>query len=211
MGLIKIIASLWRLRRGRGARRPFTLNLRPDLWEMSISSQGSGMPPIPPEALARLTPEQRARFEAAMAARMAGGDKPHVYKSCITETTLQRGFDTGESNAHRKCPRTLLSSTASTMDRREECTDPRAHMSGHFHFAAPNPVTVNGNTDFTVNDGSHSMAMKQVIHGKWVAADCGQYAHSNFGLGTPRRRTRLMTLGRRLMPPCVRVERHKAG
>lgn len=158
---------------------PVTLNVRPGLWEMTVSGQGSGTPPIPAEVLARMTPEQRAKFQAAMAARMGGGDKPNVYKSCITETTLQRGFNTGESNAQRKCTQTILSSTASAMDGREECTGGRAHMSGHFHFAAPDPVTVNGTIDYSVGDGAHTMTMKQVIHGKWVGADCGQYAHSN--------------------------------
>jgi hypothetical protein len=162
-----------------GQAEPVTLNVRPGLWEMTVSGQGSGMPPIPAEALARLTPEQRAKFEAAMTARMAGADKPHVYKSCITEKTLQRGFDTGESNAQRKCTQTILSSSASAMDGREECNGGRARMSGHFHFVAPDPVTVNGTVDLTINDGSHTMTMKHVMHGKWVGADCGQYAHDN--------------------------------
>lgn len=158
---------------------PVTLNVRTGLWEMTVSGQNSGMPPIPPEALARLTPEQRARFQAGMAARMGSAGKPHVYKSCITEATLQRGFETGESNAHRKCTQTILSRTASAMDGREECTDEHGHASGHFHFAAPNPATVNGTIEFTANDGSHTMTIKRVINGKWVGADCGQYAHNH--------------------------------
>jgi len=54
-----------------GQADPVTLNVRPGLWEMMVLGEGSGMPPIPAEALARLTPEQRAKFEAAMAARTA--------------------------------------------------------------------------------------------------------------------------------------------
>lgn len=158
---------------------PVTLNVRPGLWEMTISSQGGGMPPIPPQALARLTPEQRAKFQAAMAAHMAGANKPHAYKSCITETTLQRGFDTGDANAQRKCTQTILSGSASVMDGREECTGERMHMSGRFHFVASNPQTVNGTIDMTVSGGSHSMTMKEVVHGTWLGADCGQYAHNN--------------------------------
>jgi hypothetical protein len=158
---------------------PITLNVRPGLWEMTVSGQSSGMPPIPAEVLARMTPEQRAKFQAAIAARMAGGDKPHVYKSCITQTTLQRGFDTGESSAQRKCTQTVLSSSASAMDGREECTGGRARVSGHFHFTAPDPMTVNGAIELAINNGSHTMTMKQVIHAKWVGTDCGQYAHNN--------------------------------
>jgi hypothetical protein len=162
-----------------GQAEPVTLNVRSGLWEITASGQGSGMPPIPEEALARMTPEQRAKFQAAMAARTAGAGKPHVYKSCITEKTLRRGFDTGESNAERKCTQTILSSSASAMDGREECTGGRARASGHFHFAASDPVTVDGTVDLTITDGAHTMTMKHVMHGKWVGADCGQYAHDN--------------------------------
>ena len=48
---------------------PVTINVRTGLWEMTSSGQTTGTPPIPAEAFARLTPEQRAKFEAAMTAR----------------------------------------------------------------------------------------------------------------------------------------------
>jgi hypothetical protein len=158
---------------------PVTLNVRPGLWEMTIAGQGSGMPPIPAGILARMSPEQRAKFQAAMAARIGAGSKPHAYKSCITAATLRRGFDTGESNARRKCTQTILSSSASAMDGREECTGGRVHVTGRFHFVSPNPETVKGTIDLVVNDGVHTMTLKHVISGTWVGADCGQYAHNN--------------------------------
>ena len=158
---------------------PVTLNVRPGLWEMTVSGESSGMPSIPAEALARMTPEQRARVQAAMAAATASAGKPHAFKSCITEKTLQRGFDTGESSAQRKCTRTVVSSSASAMDGREECTGGRTPVSGHFHAEAPDPVTVNVTVDLTISEGSQAMTMKRVMHGKWVGGDCGQYAHDN--------------------------------
>jgi hypothetical protein len=94
---------------------------------MIVSGRTSGAPPIPPEALARLAPEQRAKFAAAMAAAMAKAGAPHTFKSCVTEKSLQRGFDTGEGNAGRTCTQTIVSSSTSAMDGREECTGGRAH------------------------------------------------------------------------------------
>ena len=44
------------------------LNARPGLWEMTMATQYSGTPAIPPEAAARLTPEQRAKLATSMAA-----------------------------------------------------------------------------------------------------------------------------------------------
>jgi hypothetical protein len=51
-------------------------------------------------------------------------------------------------------------------------------VSGRFHFEAPNPSTINGTVNLTVNDGAHTMTMNHAMHGKWVSADCGKYAHN---------------------------------
>jgi hypothetical protein len=68
-------------------------NIKPGLWEVSNTPQVSGEMPIPEEQLAKLTPEQRARMEAAMKAAMASGGKPHVYKECMTPEKIAGGFD----------------------------------------------------------------------------------------------------------------------
>ncbi len=160
--------------------QPVTLNVRPGLWETTTSDQNSGVPPIPAEVLARMTPQQRVQFEKAMAAAVAHGNAPRVDKSCLTKKRLQRGFDTGKSNAERKCTRTIVSSTASTMDVREECTGGGSkHFSAHIHFKAPDPVTVNGTINVTISGGERTLTMKQVMHAKWLGADCGKYAREN--------------------------------
>ena len=52
-------------------------NIKTGLWEMSETHTMTGMPPmsIPPEALARMTPEQRAQMEEHMKNSMGGGPK----------------------------------------------------------------------------------------------------------------------------------------
>jgi hypothetical protein len=149
-----------------------TLNARPGLWEMAMSTQYSGTPAIPPDAAARLTPEQRAKVAASMAAAMAKTGAPHIFKSCVTEKTLQSGFDTGVQNTGGPCTRTIVSSSASAMDGREECTGGRVSMTGRFHFDAPNPSTINGTVN--MNLGATTVTLK--LSGKWVGADCGEYA-----------------------------------
>jgi hypothetical protein len=149
------------------------LNARPGLWEMTMATQYSGTPAIPPEAAARLTPEQRAKLATSMAAVMAKTGTPHTFKSCVTEKTLQRGFDTGVRNTGGPCTRTIVSSSASAMDGREECTGGRVSMTGRFHFDAPNPSTITG----TVNMNLAATTVTVKLSGKWVGADCGEYAH----------------------------------
>ena len=64
------------------------LDAKVGLWESSTTTEMSGrampaMPQIPEAALARMTPEQRAKMEAMMKSR-AGGT-PMTTKVCITK------------------------------------------------------------------------------------------------------------------------------
>jgi len=61
------------------------LNIKTGLWQLTMTTTVSGRPPIPPEALARMTPEQRAKFEAAMKARASHGPRTRTYKNCVTK------------------------------------------------------------------------------------------------------------------------------
>src|SRR5882762_10203068 len=68
-------------------------NIKPGLWEVSIDPHVSGEMPIPEDQLAKMTPEQRARLEAAMKGHMAKGARPRVYKECMTPEKIARGFE----------------------------------------------------------------------------------------------------------------------
>lgn len=152
-----------------------TLAIKPGLWEMTTQIQRSGAPPIPPEALANMTPEQRQKFEAAMTANMAKQKEPHTYKHCVTEDQLKRGIDMGK--AEDKCKKTVTTNTGKVLAVHVECTggDPAnaEHTTGDFHFEAVDPTTVAGTTDMTISRGAQSMNIKSDVHGKWLMADCG--------------------------------------
>jgi hypothetical protein len=83
--------------------------------ETTVSSPGgaSGMPAIPEDRLAKLTPEQRAQFEVAMKARGGGrASQPTVTKSCITQDQLNKPLTFGQDN-NKSCTGTLVSSSCS--------------------------------------------------------------------------------------------------
>lgn len=149
-----------------------TLNLKPGLWEMTWSGQTSGAPPIPPDVLAQMPPERRAKLEAAMAANANRTSAPHANKQCITEKSLQRGLNVEENKTESSCQRTVVSNTASVMDMRQECSG-RQKSSGTFHFEAASPETMTGTINMTITDGARTMTVKRVVNGKWLAADCG--------------------------------------
>ena len=78
------------------------LNVKEGLWEMTMTHSMTGMPAvpnIPPDALAKLPPEQRARVEAMM----KGG--PNVQKVCITKEKLEK--HSAFSNNRGDCTRTV--------------------------------------------------------------------------------------------------------
>jgi hypothetical protein len=152
---------------------PISLNVRPGLWEMTTTGQATGAPPIPADLLASMPPDRRAKFEAAMAATMARSAAAHTYKQCVTAENLAQGFDLNEkSKGMHECKPVVVSSTASVMEVREECTG-RENVSGTFRFEAASPETMNGTIDMAMSDGVHTMNIKRVIHAKWLGADCG--------------------------------------
>ena len=48
------------------------LDMKPGLWEITLTVRSSGRPPMPPEVVAKLTPEERARIEAKAKERGRG-------------------------------------------------------------------------------------------------------------------------------------------
>src|ERR687888_2736858 len=96
-------------------------DVKTGLWEITSTGTTTGMPPIPAEALARMTPDQRAKMEAAMQAAISQNNQPHVSKSCITERQLEKAPNFAEQH-DKSCAQTVINRTASLIETRVECT-----------------------------------------------------------------------------------------
>src|SRR5439155_20285729 len=75
--------------------------------------------PIRHERLARTTPEQRARLEAALKARSDQNTRSNTYKTCETKEKLQKA----PFEDKQQCTETIISSTSSHAELNVECTD----------------------------------------------------------------------------------------
>src|SRR5713226_7911176 len=65
------------------------LNVKVGLWQITSTTAISGhLPGVPPETLARMTPEQRARYEAAMQKATQG--QTTTRKHCVTQKDLDK-------------------------------------------------------------------------------------------------------------------------
>ncbi len=148
-----------------------TLDVKPGLWEVTSQGEASGMPPIPPQALAQMSPEQRAQVMAAMQGAMSRINQPNVTRSCITQKILDRGLDL-QRQGNENCKQNVISSTSQSLDMHVECTG-QQRANGTLHIDAINTETFSGTFDVVTTDGTNTMTMKRTMQGKWLGSDCG--------------------------------------
>lgn len=142
---------------------PFDVKL--GLWENTITTEMSGMPPVD---TSKMAPEQKARFEAAMKARQAQAPRAHAEKSCLTKEKLERGpfQDNKES-----CTHTVISSTRTQWHARLQCTKPK--RVGEFRIKALSRERIMGTMQMNASDANHAMAVHVSIAGRWLGSNCG--------------------------------------
>jgi hypothetical protein len=149
------------------------LKVNPGLWEITSEGQNSGTPPIPPQALAQMSPDQRAQMEAQFKAMMAKQAQRRVVKRCVTQQQIDEGFDKLDKMSQGQCSQTVTASTPTLREGRLQCTGATTG-SGTYRFEAPSPESVNGTWDMTTTgDASHTMNVKNTFQGRWLSADCG--------------------------------------
>ncbi len=144
------------------------LNVKIGLWEQTVGMQSPGLSSMSAEMLAKTPPEQRAQVEAAMKKAMN-----HIVKSCFTADSLKRA-QSFQGTADSACKRTIISSSAHSLDFRMECSTTKSKSVGDGHFQSPNQETMRGeiNNTTTTPDG-RTIVSKTTINSKWVSSDCG--------------------------------------
>jgi len=145
-----------------------TLNVKPGQWEVTSTSQMTGLPPIPPQVLEKMTPEQRQMMEQ----RMKGNQTPRTTtsKSCITKEDIAKGFDTGENN--EACTRTVVSSTSSKQEIKIECSRDNNKSSGTVRIEASSSESVKGSIQMSMTSGGRSMTSNSTFTAKWLGSTC---------------------------------------
>jgi len=145
------------------------LNVKPGLWEKTLTITRTGALPIPPEMLDRLTPEQRARMEARMKAHSAGHTSTNTERSCITREDLEKPltFD-------NQCTWTILESSSTKARGNVSCEAQGMKMTGNGEFAAPDPEHMKGSVHTTSTGSGQTMNIDATFTSKWVTASCGK-------------------------------------
>jgi Protein of unknown function (DUF3617) len=144
------------------------LNVKEGLWEMTVTHSMTGMPAIPPDTLAKMTPEQRARMEAMM----KGGAKTDVRKECITKEKLEK--QSAFSDDRKECTRTVLNSTSSKLEMKIHCKgEEQGSMDGTLLVEAIGSDNVKGKMQAVTNANGKTMNMNFTFSSRYLGPACG--------------------------------------
>jgi hypothetical protein len=148
-------------------------NIKPGLWEVTTNPKMSGEMPIPADQLAKMTPEQRTRLQAAMKAGITNGSKPRVYKECMTPEKIARGFEMDRGADEASCKRNIVSSSATELTLHDECNNPQRKSVTDVHFEIKSGTQMTGKIDVVVTSSGKTMTVDSTVQGKWLSASCG--------------------------------------
>ncbi len=146
------------------------LNVKPGLWETTATYKTSGAPPIPPETLAKLTPQQRARLEERMNANSAGSANTVTNKHCVTKQDVEKA-DFGQGKG--ECTYTVETSTSSQVKGKYSCNVEGMTVNGAVDIAAPDAEHITGSTQGSLSGGSRTMNVESTFTSKFLSASCG--------------------------------------
>jgi hypothetical protein len=148
------------------------LNVKLGLWEITSTSQTTGMPAID---LSTVPPEYRGRAEAAMKAQLEQSAKPstRVRKACVTKENLQKDLFQNASK-DPSCKWTTIAQTSSVGEFTIECTG-KQQVSGHIRYEAANSENVKGTMTMKVvtAPGAGPMTSNTTLTSRWIGASCG--------------------------------------
>jgi len=140
------------------------------LWAITSTQQMQGMPPIPPEALAKMTPEQRERMEAMFKQR-SGQPTVRTNATCVTQDKLDKAPFTEEMEA---CKRTIISSTSKELEMQQVCTDKSGLQStADVRYEVIGDTAMKGTMKVKTERDGRTMNVNIDLAGKWISSDCG--------------------------------------
>jgi hypothetical protein len=165
---LRVVVAVFGMVAAAFAQKP--LAVKSGQWEITHSMQTSGALALPPDVLAKMSPEQRARMEAAMKAHNAGGGKPHVSRSCVTKEDLAKPF--GKDKDDDSCKWNLTSSTGTRQEANIQCTEDGVTRTGTVLIEALSPESVKMNMHMTSSNGSDKGSVDMQMTAKWVGPVC---------------------------------------
>lgn len=151
----------------QGAPTP-ALNAKLGLWELTMTVNMGGAPPAYDSS--KMTPEQKAQMDAAMAGFMA---KPQTStkQRCFTKDALKE--DLFPTNAGQTCKDKFVTNSSTVLDVSRACTGNQTEQQTiHVETTAGTAMTGKIHQTTSMADGK-TQVVDVTMTGKWVKADCG--------------------------------------
>ncbi len=141
------------------------LDVKPGLWQMSFTTEARSTS-MPPEAMAKLTPEQRAKVAAALQKQAERGPRTFTRKTCITAEDLKAGAFR-EAEDDKSCKYVVKEQTRVLQEGTLVCTGDEPH-GGTMRVEAIGRDHIKGSVGREGPNGKISMQMT----GEWISTSC---------------------------------------
>ena len=164
------------------AADPVAMDAKTGEWEYTVTTQmtgmsmpqsAQGMPAIPPDQLAKMPPDVRAKVEAAMkqSASMASG-KPTTMtnKNCVKKEDLAKMMP--NVNKQQNCKTTFVYSSRTKQEMKMDCDQNGQKMTGTLVVEALSSDSTKFNMQMTMMQDGKPMGMTVNGTGKWLSATC---------------------------------------
>jgi hypothetical protein len=150
------------------------LDVKVGLWEVTHTTTMEGQL-IPPEAMAKLSPEHRAQVEQMLKQRSEMNGKPVTRTHCVTKEELAKSDVMGDDERDPSCKRTVITSTPRKLQARSACADEKGgKRSGSYEIEAVDREHVKGSAQMTGSSGKQDMKANSTFTARWLGADCGK-------------------------------------
>jgi hypothetical protein len=144
------------------------LTVKYGLWEVTSTHAISGMPAvnIPPEVLAKMPAEQRARMEA-----MTKGSGATTQKICITKEKMEKSNPFREQR--KECTYTIVSSSSTKLEEKFQCVQQDTTMNGTVHVEVLSPESTKTTVHTVMTGKEHNMNADFNITSRYLGSACG--------------------------------------
>jgi hypothetical protein len=143
------------------------LGIKTGLWEVTYTRSSNGEMPIPAEYASRLTPEQRARMQAAM---KDSANSTRTYKSCVKKEDVNGSLLNSRDN--RDCKVTILKSTSTELDGKMACNIEGMNGNGTMNMHVIDSEHTKGVTHMTMTGSGQTFNTDATLSSKWIGSDC---------------------------------------
>ena len=147
-------------------------DVKPGLWERTVTRQMDGPAASPVADLSKLPPEQRARIEQMLLTRSTTTPSTSIARYCVTPESAQK-WETFARDEHEEasCRRTVQDATPRSLKMSIVCAGGKE--TGTLEFAAAGPDRVTGTVVLVRQEERGERKIRVDMDSRWLGADCG--------------------------------------